>query len=313
MTSIRFDQQVAVVTGAGGGLGRTYALELAARGAAVVVNDLGGNISGDGSGTSMADSVVNEILAAGGKAIANYDSVADSKGANAIVQAALENFGRIDIVINNAGNLRNAYIEDLSDEDIDSLHAVHLKGSIYVSRAAYRHMKQQGYGRILFTASAAGIFGNPEQAAYAAAKSGMVGLTNVFGMEGEAHGIKTNALLPMAASRMAEKMDTAQLQQFAELNTTFGNAVTPDYITPLVVYLVSSECTANKSIYSAVSGRFAKVVIGLTKGWLGPRDAPASVEDVATHFGEIEDRSIVDVPYNLVDELKILAEHVRAE
>ncbi|NKI15989.1 SDR family NAD(P)-dependent oxidoreductase [Spongiibacter sp. KMU-166] len=313
MTSIRFDQQVAVVTGAGGGLGRTYALELAARGAAVVVNDLGGNISGDGAGTSMADSVVAEILAAGGKAVANYDSVADSKGADAIIQTALDKFGRVDIVINNAGNLRNAYIDKLSDDDIDSLHSVHLKGSLYVSRAAFHHMKQQGYGRILFTSSAAGVFGNPEQAAYAAAKAGMVGLTNVFGIEGEAHGIKTNTLLPMAASRMAEKMDPAQLQQFAELNATFGNALTPDYITPLVVYLVSRECEANKSIYSAVAGRFAKVVIGLTKGWLGPRDAPASVEDVAAHFADIEDQTVVDEPCSLVDELQIIAKHVRAE
>lgn len=311
MEHINFDGQVAVITGAGGGLGRTYALELARRGAAVVVNDLGGNVAGEGASTSMADAVVEEIKADGGKAVANYDSVADSAGAEAIVQAALDHFGRVDIVINNAGNLRNAYIENVSDDDIDALHSVHFKGAMYVSRAAYRHMKAQGYGRILFTASAAGLFGNPDQVAYGAAKASQVGLTNLFALEGAAHGIKANALIPMAASRMAEKMDPEQLQQFVELNSAFGDAVTPEFITPLVVYLVSKNCTATKSIYSAVAGRYARVVIGLTKGWLGPRDTPAAVEDVAAHFDEVEDRSIIDEPSCLVNELELLAAHIR--
>lgn len=312
MNQICFDGQVVVITGAGGGLGRTYALELARRGASIVVNDLGGNVDGIGHSVSRADGVVQEIREAGGNAVPNYDSVATSEGAESIVQAAVDNFGRVDVVISNAGNLRNAHIEDVTDVDIDAIHDVHFKGALYVSRAAFRHMKAQGYGRILFTASASGLFGNPDQVAYASAKASMIGLTNVFALEGETFGIKVNALLPMAASRMAEKMDPEQLQQFAELNDAFGSAVTPEFITPLVVFLVSKECQATKSFYSAVSGRFARVVIGLTKGWLGPRDQPASVEDVAAHFEEIEDSAVLDEPGNLVDELRILAKYVRA-
>lgn len=311
MEQIRFDDQVAVVTGAGGGLGRTYALELARRGAAVVVNDLGSNVDGTGATHSMADTVVAEIEAAGGRAVANYDSVGTPDGGENIVATALEHFGRLDICINNAGNLRNAHIEDLTDEDLDALHTVHLKGAVHVSRPAFKLMKQQGYGRFLFTASAAGLFGNPEQAAYGSAKAAMIGLSNVFALEGEAHGIHSNVLLPMAYSRMAEKMDAGQMERLAEINSAFGEAVTPEFITPLVIYLVSRGCPATRAAYSAVAGRYARLTIGLTQGWLGPRDKPASVEDVASHFADIEDRSVIDEPGSLINELEIIARHIR--
>lgn len=291
MEPIRFDQQVAIVTGAGGGLGRTYALELARRGAAVVVNDLGGAFDGRGSGSTMADQVVAEITAAGGRAVANHDSVGSAAGGEAIVATALRAFGRVDVVINNAGHLRNAAFGEVAQEDLDSLVEVHLKGAFYVTQPAFRVMMGQGYGRILFASSGAGMFGNHEQSAYAAAKTGLLGLMNVVSLEGAAHGIKANSLLPSAASRMIEAMKPEHKAHFAHLFEDIaplvGNALDPAFVMPLVVYLVSRSCESTHAAYTASWGRYARVFIGVGEGWAGPRDKPAAVEDVASHWSEI--------------------------
>ncbi|MFJ4452778.1 SDR family NAD(P)-dependent oxidoreductase [Pseudomonas sp. NPDC089392] len=310
MTAIDFTGRVAIVTGAGGGLGRTFAMALAARGAAVVVNDLGGRFDGQGSSPGMADRVVEEIRTAGGTAVANYDSVATRAGGENIVQTALDHFGRVDIVINNAGHLRNAPFEEIDDDTLDSIIDVHLKGAIYVTQPAYKVMKQQGYGRVVFMSSAAAAFGNPQQAAYAAAKAGLVGIMNVLALEGSAHGIQCNALLPVATSRMEAAMDPAQLAaftaQYAALGEKLGTTYLPEFVTPLVVYLASEACSNTRSIYSAALGRYARAFIGVSEGWAGPRDDPASAEKLAEHFQQISDISQFSVPGSLSDEFAII-------
>lgn len=308
MTNVRFDGRVAIVTGAGGGLGRTYALDLARRGASVVVNDLGSTFDGKGSSTSMADSVVDEIRTAGGKAVASYDSVATPAGGAAIVQKAVDAFGRLDVLINNAGTLRNAPLDELPDGTIDAMIEVHLKGAFYVTRPAFRQMKARKYGRILFASSAAGMFGNDEQSAYGAAKAGTVGLMNVLSQEGKAHGVFCNALLPTAASRMGEAMSAelmqASMEVFADAGPDAAGAVTPPFVTPLVTYLVSEACQSTHGIYSATMGRYARVFIGACDGWLGPRDTPASAEDIAAHFDEICSTKSYSIPASLLDEFR---------
>lgn len=314
MSTIDFKDRVAIVTGAGGGLGRTYALELATRGAAVVVNDLGGRFDGQGSSHSMADQVVEEIRAAGGKAVANYDSVGTRAGGESIVQTALDSFGKVDIVINNAGHLRNAPFEDINDEILDSIIDVHLKGAIYVTQPAYKVMKQQGYGRIIFASSAAGAFGNPQQAAYAAAKAGVLGVMNVLALEGKEHGVLCNALLPVATSRMEAAMSPAQLEaftvQYASLGEKLGTSYLPEFVTPLVTYLASEACTSTHAIYSAALGRYARAFVGLTDGWTGPRDTPATVEALAEHFQQIGDIGHFSIPGSLSDEFSIISRNI---
>jgi len=206
MSGIRFDNRVAVVTGAGGGLGRTYALEFAKRGAKVVVNDLGGKTDGTGKSTSMADKVVDEIKAAGGQAVANYDSVSTFEGGEAIIKAAVDNFGTVDVVINNAGILRDKTFAKLEPDDLDAVLAVHLRGAFCVSQPAFKVMKEKGYGRFVFTSSGAGIFGNFGQTNYGAAKMGLVGLMHVLAVEGAKYNIKCNAIAPTARTRMTEDL-----------------------------------------------------------------------------------------------------------
>ena len=198
MSEIRFDDRVAIVTGAGGGLGKTYALELARRGAKVVVNDLGGAADGTGAGSSMADEVVKEIEAAGGMAVANYDSVSTPEGGEAIVQTAVDNFGKVDIVINNAGILRDKSFSKLEPKNLEIVLDVHLKGAFFVSQPAFRVMKENNFGRFIFTASGAGIFGNFGQTNYGAAKMGLVGLSSVLAVEGAKNNIKCNVIAPIA-------------------------------------------------------------------------------------------------------------------
>ena len=306
MTNIRFDGRVAIVTGAGGGLGREYALDLAARGAAVVVNDLGGSHDGKGSGTAMADKVVAEITRAGGKAVASYESVASAAGGEAIVKTALGAYGRVDVLINNAGILRNSPLDTLPDSTLDAMLEVHLKGAFYVTRAAFRQMKQQRYGRVLFASSAAGMFGNAEQGAYGAAKAGLVGLMNVLSQEGLPHGVLCNALLPTAESRMGAEMPPEQLAAFGavfqDAGPYLGRSGTAPFVTPLVTYLVSEACTSTHGIYSASLGRYARVFVGACDGWIGPREVPPTADDIAAHFGEICDTSRFSIPANLMDE-----------
>jgi NAD(P)-dependent dehydrogenase (short-subunit alcohol dehydrogenase family) len=303
MSKISFTGRVAVVTGAGGGLGRSHALDLAARGAKVVINDLGGDIAGRHGGTAMADQVVAEIRAAGGEAVANYDSVATPEGGRAIVQAALDNFGRLDILINNAGNIRNAPFDELSPEAIDALLAVHVKGAFYVTQPAFTQMKSQGYGRIVFTASAAGIFGSYEQANYAAAKGAVLGLANVVALEGKAHGILVNTILPAASSRMAADMKP---EQFVGMPTTAQHGE-PEMVTAMVSYLASEQNANTHEAYSIARGRYGRVFIGVAPGWHVSPDQPvATADDVAAHLDEIRELDGYAVPGSMVEEFALI-------
>ncbi len=254
MSTIRFDGRVAVVTGAGGGLGRQHARLLSSRGASVVVNDLGGGADGTGATTSMADLVVKEIAQTGGQAVANYDSVATPEGGRAIIQSALDAFGRVDIVINNAGVLRDKSFAKLEPQDLTVVLDVHLKGAFFVSQPAFKVMKEQGYGRFVFTSSAAGIFGNFGQTNYAAAKSGIVGLSNVLALEGSKYNITSNVIAPIARTRLTE-----------QLLGTLGEKFAPEQVSPLVAYLVSEECTLTHEVFSVGGGRYARVLTGLTE------------------------------------------------
>lgn len=306
---IRFDNRIAIVTGAGNGLGRDYALSLAARGARVVVNDLGvdtrGKLLGDG-GESSAEAVVSEIRAAGGEAIACHESCATREGGAAIVAAAMDAFGRVDILIHNAGFLRNAAFENLSDEQIGSIMDVHLMAGFYVGQPAYRIMKQQGYGRILLTSSASGLFGTPWQSNYAAAKMGLVGLVNVIALEGAKHGITANGLLPAGSGRLGRP-------ESSDWPEDFGDSANPDlallfpamhnaFVTPMALWLVSEKCQTSHSLYSATAGRFSRVFIGATQGWLSDYDNPPSPEDIEQHLGEIDDPQAFDIPASMFDE-----------
>ena len=314
--TIRFDNRVAVVTGGGGGLGRGYALDLAARGAAVVVNDLGGSFDGKGSSSSMADAVVAEIRAAGGKAVASYDSVATSAGGKAIIEKALDAFGRIDVLISNAGSLRNAPIDELPDDTLDAMIDVHLKGGFNVARPAFRLMKQQGYGRILFASSAAGVLGNEQQAAYGAAKAGLVGLMNILSLEGAAHGVKANALLPTAMSRMAAAMDPKLMESagalYAALGDKLGNSADPSFVTPLVVYLCSEACDSTHGIYSSTLGRYSRVFLSVGEGWIGPRAAAPAAEDIAANWARICEKQGAQEAGSLMDEFQLVASQLKA-
>ncbi|KAK3765706.1 hypothetical protein RRG08_026181 [Elysia crispata] len=246
MDPLRFDEKVVLVTGAGNGLGRAYALDFAERGAKVVVNDLGGSFKGVGSGSKAADKVVEEIRVKGGIAVANYDSV---ELGDKVVQSALDNFGRIDVVVNNAGILRDKSFARISDEDWDIIQRVHLKGSFLICRAAWPHMKKQGYGRIIMVTSSSGIFGNFGQANYSAAKLGAVGLANTLALEGIKYNIHCNAVAPLAGSRMtATIMDKETLERLK-----------PEYVTPLVVYLSHDTCKETGGLFQVGAGYFGKL------------------------------------------------------
>jgi NAD(P)-dependent dehydrogenase (short-subunit alcohol dehydrogenase family) len=314
--AIRFDNRVAIITGAGGGLGRGYALDLAARGASVVVNDLGGSFDGKGSSSSMADAVVAEIKAAGGKAVASYDSVSTSAGGKAIVETALDAFGRVDILVSNAGSLRNAPIDELPDETLDAMIEVHLKGGFNVSRPAFRLMKKQGYGRIVFASSAAGMLGNEQQAAYGAAKAGLVGLMNILSLEGAAHGVKANALLPTAMSRMAQAMDAKLMESagalYAALGDKLGHSADPSFVTPLVTYLCSEACDSTHGIYSSTLGRYARAFLSMGKGWIGPRLEAPRAEDIASHWAEICEKEGAQELGSLMAEFEMVARQLKA-
>jgi NAD(P)-dependent dehydrogenase (short-subunit alcohol dehydrogenase family) len=317
--TIRFEGRVAVVTGGGNGLGRDYCLRLAERGARVVVNDLGSSGSGLGTSPSAADRVVDEIRAAGGHAVPSYDSVATREGGAGIVATAMQAWGRVDIVINNAGFLRNARFEDLGDEQIDAMLTVHLKGAFHVTQPAYRVMKDQRYGRLLFTSSASGLFGSPWQANYGAAKAGLVGLMNTVALEGERHGIVANALLPTAHTRLAAEMDDGwrEVTSVAELlgRIDFA-AIAPglavEHNTPLALYLVSERCTSTQGCYSSLAGRYAQVFIGSTDGWSNGLAALASPEDVEAHWRHITDRARYHLPRSVYEEFIPAVARVKA-
>lgn len=276
---VRYDGRVAIVTGAGAGLGRTYALELAARGAKVVVNDLGGARDGSGGGSaSVADQVVDEIKAKGGEAVANYDNVATVEGGENIVKTAVDAYGTVDILINNAGILRDKSFLKMEPENWDIVIAVHLRGAYCVTRPAWKIMRENQYGRIVLTSSGSGIFGNFGQSNYGAAKMGLVGMMNTLKLEGAKYNITVNTLAPFAASRLTEDV----------LPPDLFSSAPPEFVTPLVMYLVSEACTESGSIYQAGQGNFARITVVTGPGMqLGDGKTPPTVEEVRDNWEKI--------------------------
>ncbi|XP_006812275.1 uncharacterized protein LOC100367300 [Saccoglossus kowalevskii] len=284
MSELRFDDRVVLVTGAGNGLGKEYALMFAERGASVVVNDLGGDIKGEGKSSRAADVVVNEIRSKGGKAVANYDSVEDGEK---VVKTALDNFGRIDVVVNNAGILRDRSFARTSDLDWDLIHRVHLRGSFQVTRAAWPHMKKQKYGRIIMTSSGAGLYGNFGQANYSAAKLGLIGLANTLAIEGEKYNIHTNTVVPMAGSRLTA---TVMPQYMID-------ALKPEYIAPLVVFMCHESCDENHTIFECGAGWAAQVRLQRSKGAIyKKKNLAATPEQVRDSWNNITDFTDADIP-----------------
>jgi NAD(P)-dependent dehydrogenase (short-subunit alcohol dehydrogenase family) len=279
---LRFDGRVAIVTGAGRGLGRAYAGLLAARGAAVVVNDLGSSMEGQGVDHAPASDVATEITAAGGSALADSNDVASVEGAERLVAIAVDRFGRIDIVVNNAGIIRWAGPPEVDLEDLRAHLAVHTEGSFNVTRAAWPHFLAQGYGRVVMTTSS-GVFGLPANTSYAAAKGGVIGLTRSLAVAGRKHGILVNAVAPAAATRMAGE--------------TASDRLAPELVAPLVTYLVHESCAATGEIYAAGGGRFARIFLGTTPGYV---DTAATIENVAEHWSQINDETGYVVPADLM-------------
>ncbi|WP_006247106.1 SDR family NAD(P)-dependent oxidoreductase [Mycolicibacterium tusciae] len=283
MADLRFDGRVAVVTGGGRGLGRSYALLLAAQGAKVVVNDPGGSITGGGSAShpppdadaTPADDVVREIVAAGGEAAASTDSVATPAGGAAIIETALDRFGRIDILIHNAGNVRRAPLREMSYEDFEAVVDVHLRGAFHVVRPAFPVMCDAGYGRIVLTSSIGGLYGNHGVANYAAAKAGVIGLSNVAAMEGIEHGVRSNVIVPAAVTRMAEGIDTSAYPPMG-----------PELVAPVVGWLSHETCSVTGETLVALAGRVATAMVAETPGVYRPS---WSIADVGENMAEIRD------------------------
>lgn len=265
--AIRFDGQVAVVTGAGGGLGRAYALDLAKRGAKVVVNDLGGDPHGQGENRAPAQKVVDEIKEAGGEAVANYDSVASYDGGFNIVKTAIDTYGRLDIVVCNAGILRDVAFHNMSEDDWDKVFAVHIKGSFTVLRAAWPVFRQQSYGRVVLTTSSSGIYGQFGQANYGSAKTAMLGLMNVLKQEGAKYNVMVNTIAPVAGTRLTQ---TVMPQEMVD-------RLKPELVVPAVVYMCSSDCTDSGLVIEAGAGNFNRAAIvkgpGVQPGMADTKDA----------------------------------------
>ena len=301
MSEIRYDGRVAIITGAGGGLGKTYALELAKRGASVVVNDLGGAADGTGGGTSMADETVKEINEAGGKAVANYDSVATPEGGEGIVKSALDNFGKVDILVNNAGILRDKSFTKLEPQNLDAVFDVHLRGAFFVTQPAFRSMKENSFGRIVFASSGAGIFGNFGQSNYGAAKMGLVGLSNVLAIEGAKNNIKSNVIAPIAKTRLTE-----------QLLGGLADALDPNFVTPLVCYLCSEDCELTHEIFDIGGGRYARIFVGLGQGWTAAAGSIPSVEEISANMGAIRSTEGFTVPDSIAGETQAIIEALKA-
>ncbi|HEY2302246.1 MAG TPA: SDR family NAD(P)-dependent oxidoreductase [Acidimicrobiales bacterium] len=295
MADLGFDGKVAIITGAGGGLGREHALLLASRGAQVVVNDLGGSISGDGGDKGPASITAQQIEDLGGVAVPDANSVATPEGGEAIVQTALEAFGRIDIVINNAGILRDKTFQNMTPQMVDAVLDVHLKGAFNVTRPAWIKMREQNYGRVVNTSSNAGILGNFGQANYGSAKMGLIGFTRVLAHEGAKYNIKANAIAPVARTRMTE-----------ELLGPLTEHLNPALVSPIAAWLAHQDCPVTGEIYSAAGGRIARYFIALTPGYYDPQ---LTLEAVRDHFDEIRDEDGYIVPRSVGDEFAQLARH----
>jgi NAD(P)-dependent dehydrogenase (short-subunit alcohol dehydrogenase family) len=295
-SEISLHHRVAIITGAGAGLGRSHALAMAARGARVVVNDLGGRMDGTGAAKSAADAVVEEIRTAGGEAAANYDSVATPEGAQAIVKTALDAFGTVDIVVNNAGIIRYKRFMEHTPEDFAANLAVHLSGSFYVSQAAFPIMKEKRYGRIVFTSSSGGLRGAPDGVAYGAAKAGVMGLAFVMAHTGAPYNIFSNLILPNAYTRMTE--DVVATRNIEKLS--------PDFISPLVVYLSSDQCKLNHEMFACGGGTVARTIVALAPGWRADSKAELTPESIQDHLSEIMDMTNYANPQNSDEETRLV-------
>jgi NAD(P)-dependent dehydrogenase (short-subunit alcohol dehydrogenase family) len=308
---MRFDEQVAVITGAGGGLGKQYALLLASRGARVVVNDTGGSVTGAGSNLDAAKAAAEDIRRDGGEAVADTNSVTSPQGGQAIIDTALRAWGRVDIVINNAGIVCDAPFEDMTADRLEPLLDVHLKGAFYVTRPAWKVMREQRYGRIVNTCSAAGILGAERMSNYGAAKTGLIGLTRVLAAEGADRNIKVNAIAPIAYTRMlTHSMDSAGRPDdpsaqavFDDLAAQYLQKLDPAMVAPVVAFLAHRDCPVSGEIYTVGAGHVARFFIGRTKGFYSPA---LSMEAVRDHFAEIRDDTDYTVPGGPADEMSKL-------
>ena len=299
MTELGFDGRVAIVTGAGGGLGREHALLLASRGARLVVNDLGGSVQGEGADEGPAARTAREIVELGGEAVADTSSVATPEGGEAIVQSAIDAYGQVDIVVNNAGILRDKAFHNLTPDLLDPVIDVHLKGAFWVTKPAWAHMREQGYGRVICTSSSSGILGNFGQTNYGAAKAGLVGLVRVLSIEGARYNINVNAIAPLARTRMTEHMLGA-----------FADRLHPRLVSPVVAWLAHQDCAASGEVFAVGGGRVARFFTGLTAGHF---DADLSMESVRDNFDSVRAEEGYTTPANLSAEIAELFERIARE
>ncbi|RIV40555.1 SDR family NAD(P)-dependent oxidoreductase [Micromonospora radicis] len=290
---VSLDARVVIVTGAGNGIGRAHAHTLAERGARVVVNDLGGSVDGAGS-SGAAQQVVDEIRAAGGVATASVDSIATAEGGASLVRRAIDEYGRLDAVIHNAGILRDRTLAKMRDEDVTDVLDVHLAGAFHVLRPAWPHLVERGYGRIVLTSSSSGLFGNFGQANYGAAKTGLIGLMNVLALEGARHGILVNAIAPTAATRMTENL-------LGELTERFD----PRHVAAVATFLASEQCRVNRHILTVGGGRVGRIFLGVTPGWYGGAE-PATPDDICESIDEICRLDDFIVPDSGADEVTLI-------
>ena len=307
MDEYSFEGRVAVVTGAGRGIGRAHAILLARRGARVVVNDIGSSMKGDGADAGPASNVVDEIIAAGGTAIADHHDVATVDGAQSLIDSAVERLGGLDILVNNAGIIRWAGLPDADRDNLDQHLAVHVGGSFNTTRAAWPTMVEQGYGRIVMTTSA-GLFGLPTNLSYATAKGAVIGMTRSLSVAGAKHGIRINLIAPAAFTRMAgasAEGDDADADPMA-------TSMAPELVAPMVAFLAHENCPVSGEIYAAGAGRFARVFIASTEGYVHPTPEPA-IEDVARNWAAINDETGYWVPTDLMDWSKNFMAHLNPE
>lgn len=294
MSERRFDGRVAVITGAGRGLGRAYALLLAEKGAKVVVNDVGGSMKGDGIDVGPAQQVVDEIRAVGGDAVANTDSVATPEGGAAIIQSALDHYGCIDILIHNAGNVRYGALDEITQEDFEAVVDVHLMGAFHVVRPAFPLMCKAGYGRIVLTSSIGGIYGTNNVVNYGVSKAGTIGLNNVVAIEGAPHGVKSNIILPGAVTRMADGLDVSQYPPMG-----------PELVAPVVGWLAHDSCSVTGEMFVSMAGRVARAFVVETEGVFR---SSWTIDDVASELDGIRDTNrlwmLPPVPSGYMDHLQ---------
>jgi NAD(P)-dependent dehydrogenase (short-subunit alcohol dehydrogenase family) len=307
-TNLRFDEQVAVITGAGGGLGKEYALLLASRGARIVVNDIGGSVTGDGSDRKAADAAASEIRDLGGEAIADSHSVTTPEGGQAIVDTALDTWGRVDILINNAGIVSDAPFEEMTSDRFEPLLDVHLRGAFHVTRPTWKVMREKGYGRILNTCSAAGILGSPGMTNYGSAKTGLIGLTRVLAAEVGSDDIKINAIAPIAYTRMlahslegaGQPDDLAAQAVLDDLVSQYLKKLEPALVAPVAAFLTHRDCPVSGEIYTVGAGHVSRFFIGRTKGFYSPT---LSIEEVRDQLDTIRDEADYTVPGGTADEM----------